>query len=63
MEAALEAAVRPLLLLSIVIVTFGLPPWWLRRNREVRYAPMLLAMIGCVLAYVVALIVILPRLS
>lgn len=53
---------RPLLLLSIVLVTFVLPPWWLRRHQEMRYAPMLLAMLAIVLAYIGALIVILPRL-
>lgn len=62
MEAALLRAVRPLLLLSIVLITFVLPPWWLRRRTELRYAPMLLAMLGIVLAYVASLIVILPRL-
>ena len=61
-EAALEAAVRSLLLLLILLVTFVLPPLWLRRHAEVQCLPILRAMVAFVLFYVFALIVIYPRL-
>jgi hypothetical protein len=62
MEAAVERAVRPLLLLLILLITFVLPPMWLRRHTAIEFAPMLRVMLACVLFYVFALIVIYPRL-
>jgi len=62
MEAAVERAVRPLLLLMILLITFVLPPMWLRRRTAIEFAPLLRVMLACVLLYVFALIVIYPRL-
>jgi hypothetical protein len=62
MEAAVERAVRSVLLLLILLVTFVLPPLWLRRRTVIHFAPMLRVMLACVLLYVVALLVIYPRL-
>ena len=62
MEGAVERAVRTALLLMILLLTFVLPPMWLRRRTVVHVGPMLRAMCAWVLVYVVALLVIYPRL-
>ncbi|MCC7184946.1 MAG: hypothetical protein IT185_01810 [Acidobacteria bacterium] len=53
---------RTALLLMILLLTFVLPPMWLRRRTVVHVGPMLRAMCAWVLVYVVALLVIYPRL-
>jgi hypothetical protein len=62
MEAALQGVVRALLLLSVIVSTFVVPPMMLRRDEPLRVARVWRVMVGVVLVYVFGLIVIYPRL-
>jgi hypothetical protein len=55
--------VKPLVLLSVLIATFAIPVWLIRRPGRVTHVAVLKATFVCIAVYVGLLLFVYPRLS
>ncbi len=62
-EAALERGVKPIVLLSVLVATFAIPVWLIRRPGRVSHVVVLKATLVCIAVYVCLLLFVYPRLS